>query len=615
MELCSYHLSTTRTYVWICGIFFILSNGANGQVVTCNSVDSDKSNVFETYNVAVSGNASYNFTYEPEEYGPTNRLPVGTNEVTVTAYPTSSPSTATGNCTFNVTVSLSELPIACPITSDVESTDPGESTFQLTVSNLALISGFDYIPVTSSFIESEISTNTTGVVSDRFPIGVHAMSVRYFDSYLAKECNFTLTVVDMEPPTVTCPAGIVTTTTNVITYTPMGIADNVPDPSMLQGSISYIPDTLSPGSRFPFGISTVTISITDGAGNQGNCSFDVNVSIQDLPIVCPMTPVDLTVGTDSGEPFYTYQDPQFIVTYLPESTTYDPYGSITMMRTYGGSSSSPELAISPSAHTVNVIISDGTLSKSCTEARVTVEDREPPVIVCPDDIYQDHTSVDSTFQLKSSSDNSGEPVVDFSLQPFIRDMSYPIGTTTYTFTSFDSAGNNASCSFNVTIEIAPQTPTPQEPTNAMESTAESTNAIKLTTAGALTMPNNLPIIIGCSVAGVVLLIIIVILAVICSNPGRRSIFGIGAKEPSKIRQVGASRHGVATDPVLLADRLERTRSNIYATNDFDVEMEETPEMTETNGAAGGLREMTETNGMDYNDLYGTTDELAGKSVL
>eukprot|EP00057_Strongylocentrotus_purpuratus_P024336 XP_011678810.1 PREDICTED: hyalin-like isoform X2 [Strongylocentrotus purpuratus] len=184
-----------------------------------------------------------------------------------------------------------------------------------------------------------------------------------------------------------------------------------------------------------------------------------------------MTPVDLTVGTDSGEPFYTYQDPQFIVTYLPESTTYDPYGSITMMRTYGGSSSSPELAISPSAHTVNVIISDGTLSKSCTEARVTVEDREPPVIVCPDDIYQDHTSVDSTFQLKSSSDNSGEPVVDFSLQPFIRDMSYPIGTTTYTFTSFDSAGNNASCSFNVTIEIAPQTPTTPEPTNAMESTA------------------------------------------------------------------------------------------------------------------------------------------------
>lgn len=73
--------------------------------------------------------------------------------------------------------------------------------------------------------------------------------------------------------------------------------------------------------------------------------------------------------------------------------------------------------------------------------------------------------------------------------------------------------------------------------------------------------------------------------------------------------------GVATDPVLLADRLERTRSNIYATNDIDVEMEETPEMTETNGATGGLKEMTETNGMDYNDLYDTTDEMIGKSVL
>ena len=70
--------------------------------VTCNSVDSDKSNVFETYNVNVSGSTSYNLTFDPAEYGPTNRLPVGTKEVTVTA---SSPSTAIGSCTFNVTVS------------------------------------------------------------------------------------------------------------------------------------------------------------------------------------------------------------------------------------------------------------------------------------------------------------------------------------------------------------------------------------------------------------------------------------------------------------------------------------------------------------------------------
>ncbi|XP_030851244.1 hyalin-like [Strongylocentrotus purpuratus] len=288
MELCSYHLSITRTYVWICVIFFILCNGANGQDVTCNSVESERSNVFATFNVAVSGTANYNLIYEPAEYGPNERLPVGTNEVTVTAYPTSSPSTATGSCIFNVTVSLQELPIVCP------------------------------------------------------------------------------------------------------------------------------------------------------------------------------EPVDLNIGTDSGEPFYTYQDPQFNVTYLPESTTYDPYGSITMMRTYGGSSSSPRLDISQTAHTVTVTITDGTLSKACTEARVSVEDREPPVIVCPDDVYQDHTSVESTaFQLKGISDNSGE-LYATAIQPFINPRDgYPVGTTTYTFTVSDRAGNDASCSFNVTIEIGPQTPTLQ----------------------------------------------------------------------------------------------------------------------------------------------------------
>eukprot|EP00057_Strongylocentrotus_purpuratus_P007414 XP_011661888.1 PREDICTED: hyalin-like [Strongylocentrotus purpuratus] len=272
--------------------------------VTCNSVESDRSNVFDTYNVTVSGSTSYTFTFDPAEYGPTNRLPVGTNEVTVTAYPVSSPSTAIGSCTFNVTVSLQELPIVCP------------------------------------------------------------------------------------------------------------------------------------GS------------------------------------------VDLTIGTDSGEPFYTYQDPQFNVTYLPESMMYIPYGSITMMRTYGGSSSSPRLAISPSAHTVTITISDGTLSQSCTEARVTVEDRESPVIVCPDDIYQYHTSVDSAFQLKDSSDNSGE-LLSTTLYPFINARDgYPVGTTTYTFTVSDRAGNSASCSVNVTIGIAstststegPQTPTSQDVTcNSVES--------------------------------------------------------------------------------------------------------------------------------------------------
>ncbi|XP_041481945.1 hyalin-like [Lytechinus variegatus] len=576
-----------------CVIFFILCSGANSQDVICNSADSATSNTFNTYNVTVPGTDSPILIYDPAKYGPNMRLPVGTTEVTVTAYMTSSLSTPIGNCTFNVTVSLDELPIACPSTNDIEKTDPGESTFQFQINSLDTLPGFDYGSISPNFVQKQLSTNTSGVVNDRFPVGIHAVSLLFFDNYLTKQCNFTLSVVDVEPPTVTCPDDILANTTNVITYTPRGITDNVPDPDTLQSSITFSPVTLSPGSRFPIGNSTVTISVTDGAGNRGNCSFNVNVALKELPITCPAQ-LDLTVETDPGQSYFTYHDPQFNISY---STTYIPYENITMVRNYGGSVNSPQLAISTQDQYVFLTISDGMLSKTCIEARVQVEDREPPVIVCPDDIYQTNTSIGSNFQ-PTIFDNSGSSL-DIAIIPLPQSI-FSVGTTNYTFIVSDRSGNNASCSFNVTVEIVP------DPTTV--STEGSTNGMETTVGNDdQRMTNYLPIIIGCSVAAGVILIIIIILGVICSTPSRRRIFGIGPKEPSKIKHVGASRHGVATDSVLLNDHLERSKSNIYESTDIDVEMVDTP-----NG--DGLQEMTETNGTHLNHAY-MTDEMMGRSSL
>ncbi|XP_063960947.1 hyalin-like [Lytechinus pictus] len=573
----------------ICGIFFILCNGANSQNVICNSADSATSNTFNTYNVTVPGTDSPILIYDPAEYGPNMRLPVGTTEVTVTAYMTSS--TPIGNCTFNITVSLDELPIACPATNDIEQTDPGESTFQFQINSLDSLPGFDYASISPNFVQKQPSTNTSGVVNDRFPVGIHAVSLLFFDNYLTKQCNFTLIVVDVEPPTVTCPDDILATTTNVITYTPTGITDNVPDPDTLHSSITFSPVTLSPGSRFPIGNSTVTISVTDGAGNQGDCSFNVNVALQELPITCPAR-LDLTVETDRGQPYFTYHDPLFNISY---STTYIPYENITMVRNYGGSVNSPQLAISTQDQYVFLTISDGMLSKTCIEASVQVEDREPPVIVCPDDIYQTNTSIGSNFQ-PTFFDNSGSSL-DSAIIPLPHGI-FSVGTTNYTFIISDRSGNNASCSFNVTVEIVPESTT--------ASTEESTNVMETTVGNDdQRMTNYLPIIIGCSVAAGVILIIIIILVVICSTPSRRRIFGIGPKEPSKIKHVGASRHGVATDSVLLNDHLESSKSNIYESTDIDVEMVDTP-------SGAGLQE---TNGSHLNHAYDMTDEMMGRSSL
>ena len=85
--------------------------------------------------------------------------------------------------------------------------------------------------------------------------------------------SFSLPNADDERPVVSCPGDIVGKTTNAISYTPKASLDNVPDPV-----VAYRPSTLSPGSQFPLGISSVAISVTDTAGNTANCSFDVNVT-------------------------------------------------------------------------------------------------------------------------------------------------------------------------------------------------------------------------------------------------------------------------------------------------------------------------------------------------
>ena len=95
----------------------------------------------------------------------------------------------------------------------------------------------------------------------------------HFVSFVLLPSNET----DTEPPMVTCPGDVESSTTNVISYSANGIGDNVLDPAILD-TISYSPESLSPGSQFPTGLSIVTISVTDSAGNLGSCSFGVNIT-------------------------------------------------------------------------------------------------------------------------------------------------------------------------------------------------------------------------------------------------------------------------------------------------------------------------------------------------
>lgn len=108
-------------------------------------------------------------------------------------------------------------------------------------------------------------------------------------------CMFTVTVNDTEPPTITCPANI--TQGNdpgqcgaVVNYPPPSVSDNCPGVMFLCSPPS--------GSFFPVGMTTVTCTAIDAAGNTSTCSFTVTVVDTEPPIIT-CSP-DIMVFNDPG---------------------------------------------------------------------------------------------------------------------------------------------------------------------------------------------------------------------------------------------------------------------------------------------------------------------------
>src|ERR1041384_6729427 len=99
-------------------------------------------------------------------------------------------------------------------------------------------------------------------------------------------CMFAVTVNDMQPPTITCPAPVSHSTdpnlcTAVVTYAAPTVGDNCPG----VGTPSCIPAS---GSTFNKGVTTVTCSVMDASSNSNTCMFTVTVNDNQAPVVtCP----------------------------------------------------------------------------------------------------------------------------------------------------------------------------------------------------------------------------------------------------------------------------------------------------------------------------------------
>lgn len=217
-----------------------------------------------------------------------------------------------------------------------------------------------------------------------------------------------------------------------VNWTPPTATDDV--------GVSSFVSNYNPGEAFLVGITTVTYTAIDASGNAASCNFDVTVNDNTPPIIvnCPGNIVMSLTGSDCDESVIwvapTASDNCSVSSF---ASNYDPGDvfpvGITMV-TYTATDASGNIA------TCNF--------------DVTVNDNTPPVIAnCPGNIVMSLTGsvCDETvnWALPTVSDNC-------SVSSFTSDYKpgdiFPLGTTTVTYTATDLSGNEAICTFNITIK-------------------------------------------------------------------------------------------------------------------------------------------------------------------
>jgi hypothetical protein len=191
----------------------------------------------------------------------------GTHTVTVTATDDAG-NQASDEVVFTVNDTTAPV-ISCPA-NITQSSDPGLCSANIN-------------PGTATATDNCDTPIVTGARSDNqplnaaYPVGTTTITWTAIDmSNNSASCTQTITVNDVEPPTITCPANITLEATcptgAVATWTaPVG-TDNCPEAMTSQtgGPAS--------GSVFPIGTTTVTYSVTDAHGNGPvSCSFTVTV--------------------------------------------------------------------------------------------------------------------------------------------------------------------------------------------------------------------------------------------------------------------------------------------------------------------------------------------------
>lgn len=202
------------------------------------------------------------------------------------------------------------------------------------------------------------------------------------------------------------------------------------------------------------GTTQVTLSVRDDAGNVDEISFNVVVADNENPVITSTHDNQFMEADDNceaGLPDFTGD--------VTATDNCDSELDITQSPVAG-------TLVSLGINTVTLTVADGAGNTDDISFDVTVEDITKPTITCVgnqsieiDESETGYTVSGVEFDPESFGDNCTIPAIinDFNNNSTLDNAEFPVGTTAVVWKVTDDAGNEAECSFDVTVEKAEAT--------------------------------------------------------------------------------------------------------------------------------------------------------------
>jgi len=336
-------------------------NDTTPPMVTCpvdSSASADANCQAAVPNYAASANATDNCGPVTKTQSPAAGTLVGLGPHTVTVTATDGAGNSS-SCTTTFTVNDTTAPVVtCPANSSASA----DANCQAAVPNYAA-------SATATDNCGPVTKTQSPAAGTLVGLGPHTVTVTATDGAgNSSSCTTTFTVNDTTAPTLTCPANSsASADANCQAAVP-----NYAASATASDNCGPVTKTQSPaaGTLVGLGPHTVTVTATDGAGNNTSCTTTFTVNDTTPPVVT--CPAPSSAAADPG----TCKAP--VPNYAASATASDncsPSGSITKTQ-----SPAAGTQVGPGPHTVTVTATDQAGNSSTCTTVFTVTDATGPVI-------------------------------------------------------------------------------------------------------------------------------------------------------------------------------------------------------------------------------------------